>query len=608
MLSVISEHGYLGGVVAFAICAALLPVIRATAVHLGVHDLPGHLKIHVVPVPRLGGIAIGFAILGSLMLSRISGSQQLLGICLALMVIWYVGLLDDLMNLSPGFRLAAQLTAGVLVSQTPWRLKLVGSPFVDVVLTCLFVAVFVNAFNFLDGADGLAGGVAGFIALGYAALYSSPALTVGGLVAWVLLGSCLGFLAFNFPPARIFMGDSGSTTLGFVVAFLALDFYRVHYHIGTRWLLPLVFAALPLLDFFLAVARRIQRRVSPMSGDRQHFYDLLLDRGWSSIQVAFGAYAVTGALLIVGWLCMDASWQVSLFVSLATIAVLFTLAVRLGAFRWGTTFLFTPTHPRLTSTIRSVCSLNRKREFEELLRRVAPAKEDSLLDIGSGDGYWTNEFARYAGRTVGLEPDPQALAMARQLYGRRITFQAGFAECLEFEDNSFDCIVSVSCFEHFRDAQKALDECYRVLRPGGRLAISVDSLVPQNSDREFRAWHSKKYFVKEYFAEERLASMLNHSGFRLSEEPATHLLNSQTSARIRELYLRNPKRWLPAFPILYSLVLFFDRNKPNMPGQVLVVTAIKPMTQGSNQRAKIDASRPLNATPSKPPVASVASN
>ncbi len=346
MLTIINAHGYLAGVVAFLICAGLLPLIRHTAVNLDIHDLPGHLKIHAVPIPRLGGIAIGIAILASLMLSPFRGAPNVTGICLALMVIWYIGLLDDLMNLSPIVRLVAQLFAGVLVSQTPWGLKLVGIPLFDIVLTCLFVAVFVNAFNFLDGADGLAGGVAGFIALGYAALYSNPALAIGGLVAWILLGACLGFLAFNFPPARIFMGDSGSTTLGFVVAFLALDFYRVHYHIGTRWLLPLVFAALPLLDFFLAVLRRVRRRVSPLSGDRQHFYDLLLERGWSSMQVAFGAYAVTGALLIVGWICMDASWQLSLIVSLATAAGLLLLAARLGAFRWGADFMLMSRHPR----------------------------------------------------------------------------------------------------------------------------------------------------------------------------------------------------------------------------------------------------------------------
>jgi ubiquinone/menaquinone biosynthesis C-methylase UbiE len=231
---------------------------------------------------------------------------------------------------------------------------------------------------------------------------------------------------------------------------------------------------------------------------------------------------------------------------------------------------------RLISKVKSVCSLNRRREFKELLRRIAPTKQDSLLDIGSGDGYWTNQFALWAGRTVGLEPDPHALNLARSLHGRGITFQQGFAEKLPFDDSSFDCIVSVSCFEHFRDAQQALDECFRVLKPGGRLAISVDSLLPQNSRAQFRSWHSKKYFVTEYFGEQRLISMFTRSGLRPGQEPVTHLLNSQGSALIRELFLRNPVRWLPAFPALYSMVLYLDRRKPNMPGQVLVATAFKP--------------------------------
>jgi len=231
---------------------------------------------------------------------------------------------------------------------------------------------------------------------------------------------------------------------------------------------------------------------------------------------------------------------------------------------------------RLMSTIKSVCSLNRRREFDELLRRIAPTRQESLLDIGSGDGYWTSRFAQYAGRTVGLEPDPAALNLARQLHGHGIAFEQGFAEELPFDDSSFDCVVSVSCFEHFRDAQRALNECCRVLKPGGRLAISVDSLLPQNSSSDFRSWHSKKYFVTEYFAEQHLATMFQQSGLRPGTEPVTHFLNSQRSARIRERFLRNPRRWLPAFPLLYSMVLYFDRHEPDMPGQVLVATAFKP--------------------------------
>ena len=115
--------------------------------------------------------------------------------------------------------------------------------------------------------------------------------------------------------------------LGFLIAFLSLDFYRVHHRIGSHWLLPLVFAALPLMDFFLAVIRRLRNRVSPFAGDRGHFYDLLLDRGWSSLHVALGAYAVTGGLLVVGWLCIHPDWKISVLL-LFVVAFLFAVSLR----------------------------------------------------------------------------------------------------------------------------------------------------------------------------------------------------------------------------------------------------------------------------------------
>jgi UDP-GlcNAc:undecaprenyl-phosphate/decaprenyl-phosphate GlcNAc-1-phosphate transferase len=322
-----TTHGYLAAFLSFAVCAALLPLVRRAAFYFQVHDQPGHLKIHSVPTPRLGGVAMMLAIVIGLTVSNYGSPLHLVHFYFALGVIWYVGFIDDLLNLPPGVRLLAQLAAGFLLSQTRWNLTLFNHPILDSILTCLFVAVFVNAFNFLDGSDGIAGGVAALVALGYAAVYATPTTSAGGAVAWSLLGACLGFLAYNFPPARIFMGDSGSTMLGFLIAFLSLDFYRVHHRIGSHWLLPLVFAALPLMDFFLAVIRRLRNRVSPFSGDRGHFYDLLLDRGWSSLHVALGAYAVTGALLVVGWLCIHPDWKISVLL-LFVLAFLFAVSLR----------------------------------------------------------------------------------------------------------------------------------------------------------------------------------------------------------------------------------------------------------------------------------------
>lgn len=231
---------------------------------------------------------------------------------------------------------------------------------------------------------------------------------------------------------------------------------------------------------------------------------------------------------------------------------------------------------RLDRTIRSICSLNRNQEFKHLLRLSNPASGGALLDVGSGDGFWTHRFAEHFDSSVGLEPDSQSLALAQQLYGSQARYVHGFAEDLCFADESFECVVSMSCFEHFKDSQTALRECYRVLKPGGRIAISVDSLLAENSTVDFRAWHKRKYFVTEYFSEERLASMMRQAGFEPEAQRTVHIVNSRTSARLRELYLRAPQRWLILFPMLYLLVLLCDRCRHKVHGQVLVMTACKP--------------------------------
>jgi len=231
---------------------------------------------------------------------------------------------------------------------------------------------------------------------------------------------------------------------------------------------------------------------------------------------------------------------------------------------------------RMNAAVRSYCSLNRNREFALLRQRVEESSPGALLDIGSGDGFWTERFARHFALSYGLERDPQALRTAQKLHGVRTRYVHGFAEDLCFENEAFDCVVSVSCFEHFRSAQAALHESYRVLKPGGKLAISVDSLLPENSSKEFRSWHSKKYLVTEYFSERRLTEMLEEAGFIVEHGHTRHLITSRFSAGVRELYLHHPRSLLLFFPLLYLLVLAADAWGKQIPGQILVMSAHKP--------------------------------
>jgi UDP-GlcNAc:undecaprenyl-phosphate/decaprenyl-phosphate GlcNAc-1-phosphate transferase len=326
-------HGWFNGSVSFVVCVAVLPIVRHLALRWRLHDPPGPLKIHTNLTPRLGGIALACGIITGVSVAGAGLYSHALSFYLALMLIWLTGLADDLWDLPPAARFAAQIGAGFLVSRTQWSLTIFHNPILDTAATCLFVVVFVNAFNFLDGADGLAAGVTAMVGLGYVVLYSAQAASLGATVAWTLLGSCLGFLLFNFPPAKIFMGDSGSTILGFLVAFLGLDFYRVHHTLGTHLFLPLVFAGLPLLDFILAVSRRLRKRVSLFTGDRGHFYDLLLQKGWAARPVALSAYLATGSLILGGWLCEQNNWLIAVAVLFVVFACISITAIRLGALR-----------------------------------------------------------------------------------------------------------------------------------------------------------------------------------------------------------------------------------------------------------------------------------
>jgi len=325
-------EGWIAGAVSLAVVAIALPGVRALAVRFRLYDPPGQLKLHTQPIPRVGGVAMALAFMAGLFISGVGVSYSSVSFLTALAIIWAVSLGDDLRGVSPGIRLVVHLGAAFLLWQAGWRLPILQPAALNAAATCLFVAFFVSAFNMLDGTDGIAGGTTAVIALGYAALPGGATGPLGSMAAWSLLGTCLGFLLFNFPPAKIFMGDSGSAVLGFIVAFLSLDFYRGHRGYGGYLLAPLFFAALPLLDALFAIIRRLRNGSSPLEGDRRHFYDVLLQSGWPARRVAYCSYVATSFVVLLGWLC-DREIFVAVLMVTALASMVFVAAVRLGMFR-----------------------------------------------------------------------------------------------------------------------------------------------------------------------------------------------------------------------------------------------------------------------------------
>jgi UDP-GlcNAc:undecaprenyl-phosphate GlcNAc-1-phosphate transferase len=324
---------FLPSAMAFILTIILVPPIRGICNRWRLYDLPGPLKIHTVPIPRLGGIAIAFAIAFSTAFSSFLHLSSIPAwpFFAPLALIWTASLVDDLRGLSPGVRIASQVAASVLLWREGWRLPLLGSGFLGAASLCLFVIIFVNAFNFLDGSDGLSASVAGVVAFAYLALPAGMSSQFGSAVAWSLLGACAGFLVFNSPPrAKIFMGETGSTALGFTVAFLALDFLRAASPAPQTLLFPFLVAALPILDAAFAVVRRLQSRNSPFLGDRFHFYDHLLSRDWSARKVLLACIGITIALSVMASICLRCSAAAAVCLAGLSVAALIVWIVRLG--------------------------------------------------------------------------------------------------------------------------------------------------------------------------------------------------------------------------------------------------------------------------------------
>ncbi len=286
---------------ALAAAALLTPLAARWARHRGIVDRPGRHKGHAAPTPLLGGLAIYLALAAGAIAGTILGAgpgRLLAATAAGATLVFVLGLVDDLKDLPVGPRLLAQLGAAVLPVAAGAATGTGLAPIVSIPLALLWIAGITNAFNLLDNMDGLAAGAGSLTALMLAVLALQAGPPPGQLVP-ALAGACLGFLLFNFPPARIFMGDCGSLLIGFVLAVAALPLALGRGRPADALAVAAIFC-LPLLDTSLVTVSRLRRGKNPLhTPGRDHLSHRLAGLGLgvrATILILYAAAAAAGAI------------------------------------------------------------------------------------------------------------------------------------------------------------------------------------------------------------------------------------------------------------------------------------------------------------------------
>jgi UDP-GlcNAc:undecaprenyl-phosphate GlcNAc-1-phosphate transferase len=314
--------------VSLAVALAATPVCRALARRYRVVDRPDDfLKPHKRPIPYLGGVAICAGWVAGILVALALGVQVrpgvLAGILIAGVAIMIVGLLDDLRAMTPKVKLVLNIAVGLFllwvgIGRNSFHIFVrasvaAGDPTLEwlelmlsVPFTLFIIVGACNATNLIDGVDGLCSGVLGIISLGFFVVALHMAGASAGqplsnerlVLSLAMLGAAAGFLPYNTNPASIFMGDAGSMLLGLNAAVLILLFGEPGF---IKWMLSAVIVfGLPISDMALAMIRRWRNAQPLMLGDRSHFYDQLVDRGFTVRQVVAISYALTIAFAAIG--------------------------------------------------------------------------------------------------------------------------------------------------------------------------------------------------------------------------------------------------------------------------------------------------------------------
>lgn len=321
--------------VAAVISFGTTPLIKMLAKKVGAMDVPkDERRMHHKPIPRMGGLAIFLGFIVSFLIFGKMNSE-IRGILLGAVIIIVLGVLDDILTLKALPKFLVQIAAAVIVVVSGCRIEhFLGftlPAWLSYPVSVIWIVAITNAVNFIDGLDGLAAGVsaisAGTMLIVALILVPDGTAMASAILLAGIVGACIGFIPFNFNPASIFMGDTGSTFLGFMLASVSI-FGLFKTYAVISFAVPFLVLGLPIFDICFAVIRRLAKGQSPMHADRGHVHHRLIDMGFTQKQAVAISYLLS-AILGLSAVVLTDSGEVQALIFLAAIVVVGAIGVRL---------------------------------------------------------------------------------------------------------------------------------------------------------------------------------------------------------------------------------------------------------------------------------------
>ncbi|MBN2190635.1 MAG: undecaprenyl/decaprenyl-phosphate alpha-N-acetylglucosaminyl 1-phosphate transferase [Candidatus Aureabacteria bacterium] len=290
--------------ISIGVAALFTPFIIKLSCAFKVYDKPGHRKVHQRNMPTMGGLSMVLGFFAALVVSEIyfpnaieNFHDKFLGIIISSVILIALGVIDDIKGLNAKFKICVQLLVAVILIVSGFCIEEITNPFGDkiflgvfgYILTALWIVGVINAINFLDGLDGLACGVAGIISFFLFLSSLKQGNTTAAVISLALCGCCFGFLPYNFNPAKIFMGNTGSMFLGFILAIIAVTGYSKTQTLITL-IIPVIALGLPIIDTGLAILRRIARGRHIFHADKEHIHHHMLTERKSQRKVVLSMY------------------------------------------------------------------------------------------------------------------------------------------------------------------------------------------------------------------------------------------------------------------------------------------------------------------------------